>query len=60
MRKQSEREGASRGPNDGAASHGKKPYRSPHLTVYGDLRRIAMQKGGTLSDGKGFPATKQK
>ena len=29
----------------------KKPYCSPRLVVYGDLRRLTMLKGGTNSDG---------
>lgn len=35
----------------------KKPYRPPRLTVYGDLRRLTMAKGGNRSD-SGAPKTK--
>lgn len=38
---------------------GKKPYRSPKLTVHGDIRKITRAKAGTKSDGTGKPATKQ-
>lgn len=44
-----------------AAGQGKKPYRSPRLVVYGDLRRLTLmpaQKRGTSSDGGGIPKTK--
>jgi hypothetical protein len=38
----------------------RKPYQTPRLKDYGDLRRIVMaQKGGTSSDGRGVPATKR-
>ncbi len=41
------------------ASRGKKPFRSPQLVVYGDLRRLTMTgKGGTANDGGGKPKTK--
>jgi hypothetical protein len=43
--------------SDHAASAGKKTYRAPRLTVYGDLRTITKAKGGTKADG-GAPATK--
>lgn len=42
----------------------KKPYRSPRLVVYGDLRRLTALvappavKGGSKSDGGGRPKTK--
>lgn len=36
----------------------KKPYRTPRLTVYGDLRNITRQKGGSKSDGGQVPKTK--
>ena len=36
----------------------KKPYRSPRLRVYGDLRRLTMSKGGGVADGIGKPRTK--
>lgn len=38
-------------------SQTKKPYRSPRLAVYGDLRRLTAAKGGTRSDA-GLPKTK--
>ena len=41
-----------------AAPAGKKPYRAPKLTVYGDLRTITKAKGGTTNDGGGNPPTK--
>lgn len=38
---------------------GRKPYRSPKLTVYGDLPRlVAMAKPGSRGDGSGQPKTK--
>lgn len=49
-----ERDGAKRR----AASRGKRPYRSPRLVVYGDLRRLTTAKGGTLGDGGGKPTTR--
>ncbi len=36
----------------------KKPYRSPRLVVYGDLRRLTRAKGGNKTDG-GQPKTRQ-
>jgi hypothetical protein len=36
----------------------KKPYRPPRLTVYGDLRRLTLAKGGSSNDGGGKPKTK--
>lgn len=39
------------------ANQTKKPYRSPRLVVYGDLRRLTMTKGGTQTDG-GSPKSK--
>lgn len=41
----------------------KKPYRSPRLVVYGDLRRLttlisSSAKGGIKADGTGRPKTK--
>jgi hypothetical protein len=30
---------------------GRKPYRTPRLVVYGDLRRITGAKGGISTDG---------
>lgn len=37
----------------------KKPYRSPRLVEYGDLRTITQGKGGNMDDGTGAPATKK-
>jgi len=37
---------------------GRKPYTAPRMTEYGDLRRIALAKGGSKGDGAGKPATK--
>jgi hypothetical protein len=31
----------------------KKPYASPRLTVYGDLEKLTMTKGGSSADGGG-------
>lgn len=39
-------------------SQTKKPYRSPRLVVYGDVRRLTMAKGGGAADGSGKPRTK--
>ena len=36
----------------------KKPYRSPQLVTYGDLRTLTRTKGGTSNDGQGKPRTK--
>ena len=44
---------------DRAAVSGKKPYRAPRLTVYGDLQTITKAKGGTGADGATAPATKK-
>lgn len=40
------------------ASQTKKPYRSPRLVVYGDIRRLTLTKGSTNADGAGKPRTK--
>ena len=38
----------------------RKPYQTPRLKDYGDLRRIVMaQKGNRNNDGNGVPATKR-
>jgi hypothetical protein len=37
---------------------GKKPYRTPRLQEYGDLRKITM-KGSFRNDGGGNPSTKR-
>ena len=39
-------------------SRAKKPYRTPRITVYGDLRRLTLAKGGAANDGGGKPRTK--
>jgi hypothetical protein len=39
------------------SSH-KKRYRTPSLTVHGDLRRLTQAKGGCLGDGGGMPKTR--
>ncbi len=36
----------------------KKPYRSPALTVHGDLRRLTQMKGGTMNDAGLKPTTR--
>lgn len=36
----------------------KKRYRTPSLTVHGDLRRLTQAKGGCLGDGGGMPKTR--
>lgn len=36
----------------------KKPYRSPRLVVYGDLRRLTTAKGGPNVDSGGGPKSK--
>jgi len=36
----------------------KKAYRSPVLSMFGDVRRLTAGGGGTAGDGKGKPATK--
>ena len=38
---------------------GKKPYRAPRLTVYGDLQTITKAKGGSSNDGATPPNTKK-
>lgn len=37
----------------------KKPYRTPRLVEYGDLRTITRAKGSNRSDGAGVAATKK-
>ncbi|MBI4014060.1 MAG: lasso RiPP family leader peptide-containing protein [Candidatus Rokubacteria bacterium] len=39
-------------------SRPKKPYRTPRVTVYGDLRRLTLAKPGSKNDGAGRPRTK--
>ena len=36
----------------------KKPYRSPSLTVHGDLRRLTQAKGGMANDAGMKPQTR--
>jgi hypothetical protein len=36
----------------------KKRYRTPSLTVHGDIRRLTQAKGGMLGDGGGMPKTR--
>jgi hypothetical protein len=58
MRKESEPESTSSGAAEKPRGREKRPYRPPRLVAYGDLRRIAMVKGGSTGDGKGNPASK--
>ena len=37
----------------------KKPYRTPRLVEYGDLRTITQGKAGNMDDGTGVAATKK-
>lgn len=39
-------------------SQAKKPYRSPRLEVYGDLRRLTQTKGSIKPDAGGGPKSK--
>lgn len=42
-----------------AVRRAKKPYRSPRLTVHGDLRRLTLGGGGTKKEpGGGAPKTR--
>ena len=36
----------------------KKPYRAPRMVTYGNLRQLALVKGGTKSDGGGPPPSR--
>ena len=36
----------------------KRPYKTPHLTTYGNLRQLSLQKDGTKGDGAGAPKSK--
>lgn len=38
---------------------GKKPYRAPRLTVYGNLATITKAKGGSGADSGGAPPTRK-
>jgi hypothetical protein len=59
MRKKTAPDADSAAGEPGESTRTKKPYQAPRLAVYGDLRHIAMVKGGTKADGgKGSPATK--
>lgn len=40
-----------------ASLRNKRPYHSPRLVVYGDLRRLTKAKGGSKND-SGAPKTK--
>ena len=39
-------------------THGKKPYRPPHLIIYGEVQRLTRTKIGNKADGAGKPATR--
>jgi len=42
-----------------ATRHAKRrPYRTPNLTVHGDLKTLTMAKGGNFNDGTGKPRTR--
>ena len=59
MRKKTAPDADSAAREPGESARTKKPYQAPRLAVYGDLRHIAMVKGGARGDtGKGSPATK--
>jgi hypothetical protein len=36
----------------------RRPYRTPELTVHGDLKTLTTAKGGSSADGTGKPRTK--
>jgi hypothetical protein len=36
----------------------KKPYRTPRLITHGDLRKLALGRGGRRSDGWGKPSSR--
>jgi hypothetical protein len=57
MSKRSEREDP-RPVRDEAPSRPQRPYRTPRLVTYGNLRELALAKGGTLGDGIGKPVSK--
>ena len=48
----------SRKKNSSHKSSHKKPYRSPTLTIHGDLRRLTQAKGGAKNDAGMKPATR--
>ena len=37
---------------------GKRPWRTPRLAVYGNLRHLALGTGGSKSDGMGDPKSR--
>jgi hypothetical protein len=41
-----------------AAVPKRRPYRSPTLTVHGDLKTLTAAKGGTMQDGAGKPMSR--
>ena len=51
MDKDPKPEAHSPGGKDGVPAPAKKPYRTPRLTSYGDLRRLALGRGGQKFDG---------
>jgi hypothetical protein len=59
MRKQFEPTNDSRQPtkND-SDEQPRRPYRTPQLTTYGNLRELALAKGGAKGDGGGVPPSK--
>ena len=59
MRRQTNKpKGAPGGAAERPSGQEKRPYRSPRLVVYGDLRRIAMAKQGVTADGGAAPPTR--
>jgi hypothetical protein len=59
MRKESGQKDAERSPaRDDKGGKRKQPYRTPRLTTYGDLRGLALQKGGSKNDGCGAPKSR--
>ena len=60
MDKQTEPDTDSVGPTPKEVSDGRKrPYRTPRLVTYGNLRELALAKGGTKNDaGPTQPASK--
>ena len=42
---------AGRREQDDAKAKSKRPYKTPHLTTYGNLRQLSLQKDGTKTDG---------
>jgi len=55
--KQTRHHRGKRAPESSTVSR-KKPYGTPRLVVYGDLREITMVKGGSKGDGGGTPQTR--